>query len=216
MWNTGMKSRQEIKELAKQAFSAHYWPAVGVTVLVVLFLSACSGFTLGIGALILTGPTMAGMNYFFTQLFQGLGDRVDVGTPFSVGFQNFCRKMGGYLWMMLFTWLWSLLFMIPGIIKAYSYAMTPYILGDCPNVRAKDALKLSMRIMQGHKWELFVFELSFIGWSILSAFTLGLLEIFYVGPYMYTALAGYYLEVREEALRTGAVTVEQLNGAPLA
>ena len=210
-----MKSRAEIKQLAKTAFSARYWYCVGAAVLVSLFLAACAPLTLGIGVLILTGPITSGACYFFAQVFQGRGSEVDVGTPFSVGFTNFSRKLGGFLWMFLFEYLWSLLFVIPGIIKAFSYSMTMYILGDCPNVRAKDALKLSMRIMKGHKWELFVFQLSFIGWSLLSALTCGLLGIFYVNPYMETSLAGFYLEVREEALRTGAITLAQLNGEAL-
>ena len=213
--NEMMKSRAEIKEYAKAAFAGRYWYCVAVTVLVSLFVTACTSFTLGLGGLILSGPITAGYCYFFTQVFQGRGAEVDVGTPFSVGFTNFGRKLGGHLWMSLFVWLWSLLFVIPGVIKAYSYAMTSYILGDCPNVRAKDALKLSMRMMAGHKWELFVFHLSFIGWQLLNGFTVGLLGIFYVTPYMNTSLAGYYLEVREQALRTGAVTLEQLNGAPV-
>ena len=79
-------------------------------------------------------------------------------------------------------------------------------------MRATDALKLSMRIMMGHKWELFVFQLSFLGWFILNSFTGGLLGLFYVTPYYYTSLAGYYLEVREDALRRGVITLEQLEG----
>ena len=101
---------------------------------------------------------------------------------------------------------------IPVWIKAFSYAMTMYILADCPNVKAQDALKLSIRIMDGHKWELFVFELSFIGWFLLSILTLGLLSIFYVDPYYHSSLAVYYLEVREEALRRGVITMGQLEG----
>ena len=133
-------------------------------------------------------------------------------TPFSEAFQNYPRKLGGSLWMGLFVFLWGLLLVIPGIIKAISYSMTQYILADCPNVKAKDALKLSMRMMQGHKWEAFVLGLSFIGWIILSLLTLGILSTFYVGPYMDSTFAAYYLEIRDEALRTGAVTREQLDG----
>ena len=114
--------------------------------------------------------------------------------------------------MLLFTWLWSLLLVIPGIIKSFSYAMTPFILADCPNVRAKDALKLSMRMMAGHKGELFVFLLSFLGWQLLNLVTFGLLGVFFVEPYQNSAEAVWYLEVREEALRRGVITMDQLNG----
>ena len=90
--------------------------------------------------------------------------------------------------------------------------MTPYILSDCPNVKAKDALKLSMRIMKGKKGRLFVFYLSFIGWGLLSCLTAGILGIFYVGPYMQSSMAVWYLEAREDALRNGVITLGQLEG----
>lgn len=209
-----MRTRQEIKAIGKDRFKANYWPCVGAYVLVMLAIGAAAGITFFVGGLagiILGGPLEIGLYYFFVQNILGQ-NVVDVGTPFTAAFQNFGRKLGGYLWMVLFVFLWSCLFWIPGIIKGLSYAMTPYILSDCPNVRAKDALKLSMRIMAGHKWELFVFELSFIGWMLLDGLTSGLLGIFYVSPYMQSSLACYYLEVREEALRTGVITMGQLEG----
>ena len=169
----------------------------------------------GIGALaslLLAGPLTVGLNYFHVMNILGRDEEVLVTTPFRAAFTNYPRKLGGALWMELFVFLWSLLLIIPGIIKTFSYAMTPYILADCPNVKAKDALKLSMRIMKGHKWELFVFDLSFIGWYLLSILTVGILNIFFTDPYRYNSLATYYLEVREEALRTGAITMGQLEG----
>ena len=207
-----MKSRQEIKAIAKARFKEKYWLSVGVSAAIAATVIVVGAITGSIGTLIFTGPLTIGMRFFFIKLFMGEGGTVDAGTPYVKAFDNFGRKLGGSLWMELFSFLWSLLFVIPGIVKGYSYAMTPYILSDCPNVKAKDALKLSMRIMKGHKGELFVFELSFLGWLILDGLTCGILGIFYLNPYVSTSLAGYYLEVREEALRTGAVTIEQLNG----
>ncbi|MGM9614125.1 MAG: DUF975 family protein [Oscillospiraceae bacterium] len=206
-----MRSRQEIKAIAKERFSANYWLCVLTTLLLslVMGLTACLPV---VGVLIFAGPLAIGLNYFYVMNILGRDELVDVGTPFQTAFTNFGRKLGGYLWMILFTFLWALLFYIPGIIKAYSYSMTPYLLADCPNVKAKDALKLSMRIMKGHKWELFVLQLSFLGWEILSSFTFGLLNLFYVTPYIYNTYATYYLEVREEALRNGVITMGQLEG----
>ena len=163
--------------------------------------------------LVISGPLTIGLNYFFIRNLLGYTAEINVGTPFTCAVQNFGRKLGGSLWMALFTFLWSLLFVIPGIIKGFfSYALTPYILADCPNVRATDALKLSMRIMYGRKGRLFGFYLSYLGWAILDLFTLGLLGIFYVRPYYASAKACWYLEAREEALRSGAITIDQLNG----
>ena len=203
-----MKTRQEIKELAKTAFLNNYWIAVGVNVVVMLLVSAVSGMTMGIGALILMPPLLIGLNMFSLKLYRG--QKGDFDTVFNDGFSNFGHKLGGYLWMELFTFLWSLLFVIPGIIKAYSYAMTPYILGDQPEVKAQDALKLSMRMMDGHKWELFVFGLSFIGWALLSALTAGLLNVFYVQPYLQNSLAGYYEELKKHSLESGVLTEAEL------
>ncbi len=209
-----MKSRKEIKLLAKQAFQTSYWPCVGALVLYGLILSALGGT--GIGALILGGPLLIGFNFYFINVF--MSGCCDIGTAFNKAFEDFGRKLGGYLWMGLFLFLWALIpvagFFI-AIVKTFSYYLTPYILADCPNVRAQDALTLSKRIMKGYKWELFVFCLSFIGWDILNGLTCGLLGIFYVSPWKQTALAGWYLERREQALREGVVTPDELNGGVL-
>ena len=227
-----MKSRQEIKAIGKERFLANYWPCVGATVLVAVVIAAVSGAlsmpatlqairngdresisaSFSLLTLLIAGPLAIGLNYFFIMDLLGRTDRIDATTPFTEGFRNYGRKLGGSLWVLLFTFLWSLLFLIPGIIKGLSYSMAPYLLADCPNVKAKDALKLSMRIMAGHKWELFVFELSFIGWGLLSCLTLGILDIFFTQPYMNSATACWYLEAREQALRTGAITMAQLEG----
>lgn len=218
-----MRTRQEIKTIGKQKFNAMYWPCVGASFLVGLISAGITGaasyaaeygnwsFTINLASLFITGNILIGLNYFFIQNILGR-EPVDVGTLFRVGFENYSRKLGGYLWMTLFTFLWYLLFIVPGIVKTLAYAMTPYILADCPNVKAKDALKLSMRIMNGKKGKLFGFYLSFIGWGLLSCLTAGILGIFYVTPYMNSSLACWYLEAREDALRNGVITLGQLEG----
>ena len=205
-----MKTRAEIKEIAKQRFYGKYWLCVGVNVLVVFIVGSAAGASAGIGSLLLTGPLTIGLNAFCLSIFRGSDEGASLDAVFDKGFSNFGRKLGGYLWMQLFTFLWSLLFVVPGIVKALSYAMTPYILTDCPNVPAQDALKLSMRMMKGHKWELFVFYLSFLGWGVLNALTLGLLGVFFLAPYQSNALAGYYDELKTLSLNTGALTAEEI------
>lgn len=226
-----MRTRQEIKAIGKERFQSNYWPCVGAAFLVTLIsvvlslvLSRKEYYDFGYGygeiavstpiplGFLITAPLAIGLCYFFIQLILGHEEEINVGTPFQAGFSGYGRKVGGYLWMRLFTFLWSLLFVIPGIIKAFSYAMTPYILSDCPNVKATDALKLSMRIMRGRKGDLFVFYLSYLGWALLSAFTAGILAVFYVYPYLYSASACWYLEAREAALQEGVITMGQLEG----
>ena len=96
----------------------------------------------------------------------------------------------------LFIWLWSLLFIIPGIIKSYEYRLVPYIMSEDPAMNYKDALAESKKLMDGNKWKTFVLDLSFIGWNFLSLMTCGILEILYVGPYKASTDAALYESIK--------------------
>ncbi len=156
-------------------------------------------------------PMVVGYNAFALRVYRGMP--ADINGMFRDGFSNYWRHVGGMLWMGLFAYLWTLLFVIPGIIKMFSYFLTPYILADCPNVTATDALKLSMRMTAGHKGRIFVLVLSFIGWGVLSLLTAGLLGIFYSTPYYNTSKAGLYDELKNEALAKGVVSPLELGMA---
>ncbi|MGN1241599.1 MAG: DUF975 family protein [Alloprevotella sp.] len=97
----------------------------------------------------------------------------------------------------LFTFLWALLLIIPGIMKAFSYALTPYILLDEPELTAKQAIARSSEIMQGRRWKLFCLYLSFIGWGILSVLTFGI-GFLWLLPYMNASFAAFYEDARAE------------------
>ena len=97
----------------------------------------------------------------------------------------------------LFTFLWALLLIIPGIMKAFSYALTPYILLDEPELTARQAITRSCEIMQGRRWKLFCLSLSFIGWGILSILTFGI-GILWLVPYMNASFAAFYEDARAE------------------
>lgn len=106
---------------------------------------------------------------------------------FGKGFlQNFLRG--------LFVFLWSLLFIIPGIVKSYAYSMTPFILTEHPEMTANEAITASRELMNGHKGELFWLDLTFIGWSLLCAFTLGIGNLF-LNPYMNASRAAFYRDL---------------------
>lgn len=196
-----LKTRAEMKQQAKAALHGNYGTALVLTMLFSVLLSILSVFTAGIAALILTGPLIVAMNWGLLNLY--LGMPCSIGEAFSRGFDNVGRKIGGYLWMTLFIFLWTLLFWIPGVVKSFSYAMTPYILGDLPDIEAKEALKLSMRMMQGHKMELFILQLSFLGWAILGLFTFNILNLLYTMPYMQLSMAGFYANVKQDAINRG-------------
>jgi len=110
------------------------------------------------------------------------------------------NKTGKALWLSIlnsfFIFLWSLLLVIPGIIKSYAYSMAYYVLADNPELTARQALSRSKQIMKGHKAELFVIHLSFFWWYLLVGITCGF-AIFYVGPYMSTTVANFYNSIKE-------------------
>lgn len=203
-----MKTRQEIKATAKLNFSYNYWISVGCIFLVFLTVGALGSLTFGIGTLLVAPPILVGLSFFSLTVYRGVTPEIE--TLFTTGFNNYGRNLGGMLWMYLFIYLWTLLFIIPGIIKSFAYSMTPYILADYPNVPATEALKISMKMTDGYKGDIFVMYLSFFGWMILSAITFGLVGIFYSSPYMYVSLAGLYEELKDNALATGAVQTSEL------
>lgn len=97
----------------------------------------------------------------------------------------------------LFTFLWALLLIIPGIMKAFSYALTPYIIMDEPELTARQAITRSCEIMEGRRWKLFCLYLSFIGWGILSLLTFGI-GFLWLAPYMNASIAAFYEDARAE------------------
>ena len=142
------------------------------------------------------------------------GENPDFGELFS-RFNHFKSTMLGMLLRDVYIFLWTLLLIIPGIIKSYSYAMVPYILYENPSLSAKQAIAVSETMMDGWKWELFKFELSFIGWYIVNLFTCGLLGIFFVDPYCYTAQAMLYDNIKYDAVYTRGVINASLLNMPL-
>lgn len=208
-----MKTRPEIKETAKANMKQNQGQCVAVLLILSVITVVLVTVAAGVGAMLLVPVISIAANGYFVRTYRGFRDTVS--DWFSDMFNNFGRRLGGYYWMSLFIYLWSMLFMIPGIVKGIAYSLTPYILADCPNVKARDALKLSMRMTQGYKADIFVTMLSFLGWLILSAFTFGILEIVYVGPYMNTTLAGVYEELKNNALENGTISQDELNGGTL-
>ena len=140
-------------------------------------------------SILLYNPLEVGAAYFFTRNSREEAklDAVERG---------FAPHWSHNVWTMflsdLFILLWSLLFLIPGIVKGYSYRMVPYIMAEHPEMTGTEAITLSRKMMQGNKWRAFVFDLSFLGWEILGALTAGILDIFWVRPYKAAANAELY------------------------
>lgn len=105
----------------------------------------------------------------------------------------------------LFTALWSLLLVVPGIVKHYEYLMMPYIIAENPAMDYKEAFQISKQMMDGEKMEAFIMDLSFLGWYLLSAVTCGLLAIFYVNPYVQASFAEMYTFNKQKAYQEGYI-----------
>lgn len=207
-------NRSPLKTNAKGILSKNYWPVV-CTGLICAAVEAVSSavYGLGIAGMIFLSPIFLGVTLYYVDLSEG--KNVALGSVFTNAFNGkyYLRRVGGYAWMMLFTALWSMLFVIPGIIKGLSYSLTPYILAKYPEVPAKDALKLSMRFMNGRKGELFVLGLSFIGWCILAGLTFGILGIFYVIPYMSITVTLWQKQVMDSAIARGEFIYHPITNA---
>ena len=140
-------------------------------------------------------PVSVGFYYSFCALYTYSDSRL-VQNIFNYGFMYYGRTIGGMLLGVVFTFLWSLLFVIPGIVKGYSYALTPYILIDDPQISIRDAVRKSQRMMSGQKFNLFYLQLSFIGWWILSILTGGIGFLWLI-PYFTTSMAVFYRNLRD-------------------
>ena len=167
----------------------------GIGAAVIIFLAICfiisliiTAISLAIKYLLLT-PFEYGCRKFFRKNLDEPAKLSNLVYVFGSNYKNVVKT--AFL-RDLFIGLWSLLFIIPGIIKSYEYRLVPYIVSENPTINFKDALAESKKLMQGNKWKAFVLDLSFIGWDILSLLTWGLLEIFFVGPYKASTDAALY------------------------
>lgn len=151
-------------------------------------------FVSSVAVLLISGPFMLGLSTASLEVSEG--KHTSFNKLFS-GFKQFGTAFPLMILISIFTFLWSLLFVIPGIIKAYSYSMSWFVLADRPDLTANEARKRSMYLMKGHKWRLFCLDFSFIGWYLLSILTLGILS-FWVMPYHLTARAEFYQELLRE------------------
>ncbi len=142
----------------------------------------------------LYNPLLVGAQRFFVVSHYQKAKLDELGFAFSNGYGNVVKTM---FLKGLFTSLWTLLFIVPGIIKGYEYRMIPYILAENPGIDYRDAFAASRQMMDGNKWNAFVLDLSFLGWNFLSVFTCGILSIFYVGPYVFMTNAELYVALKE-------------------
>lgn len=139
-------------------------------------------------------PLTVGCYGFFKENIRDNG--TDLGVLKS-GFGNYGHVFLTLFLRDLFLFLWTLLFVIPGFVKLYSYRMVPYILRDNPELSATEVITRSREMMRGNKFNAFILDLSFIGWYLLGAITFGLVIVFWTQPYKQNTNAALYLEIKE-------------------
>lgn len=180
---------------------------VFVIIIVVMILSVAI-------SVFLLSPLEIGCRRFFIIARVDDANLSEMGYGFEHSYMNTVKTQ---FLRMLYTFLWSLLFVIPGIIKSYEYRMIPYLLAEDPELDTKDAFRLSKTMMDGEKWNAFVLDLSFIGWSILNVFTLGILGVFYVNPYYNNTCAELYSVLKQkvtESPQNSGVYTGDVTGQP--
>lgn len=130
-------------------------------------------------------------------------------SSFFEGLNKWGKAILAVLWQFLWIVLWSLLFLIPGIIKSFAYSQMFFLISEYKDLSVTKSMKISMIITKGHKWDLFVTYLSFLGWSILCVFTLGIGTL-WLTPYMNMTLTNAYHAMLKEAIESGKIKPEDL------
>ncbi len=197
-----IRSANEMRTAARASLSGKWGGAVVVTL---VYMVVAGGFPLAVNVCVLENlgsvlqllllPIGYGLAVAFLDNNRDGGEyRVE---QLFVGFRDYTRIFGTSLLVGVYTFLWTLLLIVPGFIKSYSYAMTSYVMRDCPELKFNGAIERSMAMMRGHKFDLFYLHLTFIGWFLLSILTLGI-GFFWLGPYVQSAQAHFYEDVKAE------------------
>lgn len=207
-----MKSSSEYRAMALDSLRGKWGPAV-IATLVYFLITSCLVSVRAGGATISSASAAFASMGFLTAIF--------IATPLAFGYMNAMRRyylnsdpdvvsymfrlpLSFYIdvvWTMLYMYvkvfLWSLLFIVPGVIKALGYAMTPFVLADEPQLNAGEAIAKSARMMQGHKHQLLLLELSYLGWVLLGCLTCGI-AFLWIEPYVACGIAAFYEDVKLE------------------
>jgi len=185
-------SSHEFRALAREQMKNRYWMVFIASLVVAAVSAGTSAVAVGF---LLVGPLSVGLSYYLLDFIENKNN----GDKFELLIEGLKKSLvnsivAGLL-NMVFVFLWSLLFIIPGIIKALAYSMYPYIIADNPEIDAMEALKQSEEMMRGNKTRLLALFVSFIGWFILCIFTAGI-GLFFLMPYIQTSVANFYVDLR--------------------
>ena len=191
-----------IKEIKKKSWgqiSPHVFPLFLITLITssvtyVIFLGLLYSVLPVLLIVLITAPFTMSANIVYLNLINGVVPTV--GDAFC-GFKRFGHALWICLLQSLFTFLWTLVFILPGVVKGYSYAMAPFIMIEDQNTSALDAIRKSKKMMCGHEWELFALDISFIPWDLFALVTCGSACVWVI-PYHNTARANFYQELKNK------------------
>lgn len=197
--------RIELKRNAKQTLSGNWQWAVILTLLTSIISGGIGGVTWGIGYFI-AGMIWIGYDYTVLDFTKGTQEQNYFNAMFCAFTNNrFIPVFLTWLLELIFLCLWSLLLIVPGIVKAMAYSQAFYIAKDLiesgKDIQATEAITRSRELMVGHKWEFFVLQLSFLGWAILSCLTFGI-GFLWLLPYVHTTNALYYRQLAGDRFRS--------------
>ena len=173
--------------------------------------STTVGYSSSVITLLLIPFTIAASGYYLNHI---RGFNPEWKSLYKEGIDNYGSYLVTGVLVNVFTVLWSLLFVVPGIIKALAYSQANYVIHDNPRLKGKEAIEISKRMTNGFKGDLFSMYLSFIGWYILVGLTGGILSI-YVTPYVETTAAVYYENLKRYSIENGIVAPEAFGIAPV-
>lgn len=199
-------ANQYLMAQARESLRGQWGLAIGTYVVAQLILIVVQMIPKAgaIGVYIIGGPITLGLAIFALSLSRNQNPRLQ---QIFEGFQNFGVALGAYLLMVLFIFLWFLLLIVPGIIAAYAYSQTFYIIAEDPGIGPLQAIRKSKEMMRGNKWKLFCLNLRFIGWTLLCILTFGI-GFLWLAPYMLISFAKFYDDVAHPAVMQDAEPVE--------
>lgn len=231
MWN-----RVHLKQNAKLVLKQSYWMAFLAALVYSIFVTGSGTVNYRVGGSTATGESM--LDVIGIALFAIAGVllllNIFVFTPIEVGAQRYFLEATQYRFELgnlvygfgcgnyqnvvitmflrnLYIFLWSLLLVIPGVVKSYAYQLVPYILAENPNIPAQRAIALSCEMTRGHKVDMLILDLSFLGWYLLGALCFGF-GVLFVTPYDLSTKAELYVALRAIAIDRQMVSLDELEG----
>lgn len=196
----------KLTQVTKVVFFGIFKVNAWLVPLPVIIFTALLGIAL---SLLVTGVFNVGSAGWFTKSIRS--EKLPVSAVFEPFKRNYKDTVLMVFLQSLYIFLWMLLLIVPGIVKAYAYCLATYIKAENPNIPAGRCIEMSKEMMNGHKADMFILDLSFIGWNLLSALTLNILGVLYVTPYYSASRAFAYEEIKADAAARNVIDIREIN-----